>query len=818
MQLRSISALDDNVEDAEYHQAIRDDPLEIVDLEADDLFAQFFPLCTRLDEEGSLTTTYAEVARRLLCLVYNPHTSKHVHPWGTHAFDVDYMEANLELIVEAGVEPGPCEHFSGFVEKVAKLRGGIRASLAAGADSFFMVERTPVGALTNEWLEIMPLHAPASSEGFCDALGDMESYLSPHLSFSRAAGSDPDWLCKHMFKEFSRVDKTIGSLPPSKIGQRVMSVFQKTIWPASLFQEVTDDSKYDDLTDRLVLFANTGIQGAEFSAMLSKRAYTLLRSHVFVDLSAFLEGFTTNNAWNLMISTARLVPDSSLSKISLQLDSLEAVQRLNSLLGTFQEAISHSTVQAMDPVQRIAWLDTELARRTLSKVFKSTPSAPAAGSSLTELDEADDGLHMQFNTASSLSLESKILALCRDKPPDYAFKVYDLIADSEEDLFKKCALGYVKNTGVRPVFKAIVSLQPYWEKWANLRLVWDSSSSETLTSNMRRFTAATGFWDNMKAMRWQKIDILRDVFAPFYRQILLVKLPFARLTDMEHPLLDSYLQSQDYLFGDRAFGALGYKTVERLTMVPDGYAALSDRTWDFWEKGMPLQGSASKTSKHARYAMAFHDGVIAEAATEFSVWAKSTDPRHPFPTRFVPVISPSRQELASKEAQLDKHLGAMDYESSSDTDHKSASAPRPGKSKRQPSLDPKPAKRTPAASAPSPGVRQTPKPKDGKPAFDGKVPAAKDVVLGSSLGRAAVVETPVSISINGCVHSKAELAKACGVGTDDRCWATAVSRMPWPLKLKMCNHAEEPGHESHDSSKHKFTSKQLDALELLTQK
>ena len=73
------------------------------------------------------------------------------------------------------------------------------------------------------------------------------------------------------------------------------------------------------------------------------------------------------------------------------------------------------------------------------------------------------------------------------------------------------------------------------------------------------------------------------------------------------------------------------------------------------------------------------------------------------------------------------------------------------------------------------------------------------------------------ITCNGTEYSKATLCKICKCGFDDRCWAVALSSMEWPWNLRVCNKAGEPGHESHDSSKHNFTKNQLHQIRQLTE-
>ena len=73
-----------------------------------------------------------------------------------------------------------------------------------------------------------------------------------------------------------------------------------------------------------------------------------------------------------------------------------------------------------------------------------------------------------------------------------------------------------------------------------------------------------------------------------------------------------------------------------------------------------------------------------------------------------------------------------------------------------------------------------------------------------------VLETEHTIQIgNGPVVQKQDLADICSCGRDDKCWATALCTKPWPLKLHLCNHAGEPGHENYDSDMHVFTKDEI---------
>jgi hypothetical protein len=84
-----------------------------------------------------------------------------------------------------------------------------------------------------------------------------------------------------------------------------------------------------------------------------------------------------------------------------------------------------------------------------------------------------------------------------------------------------------------------------------------------------------------------------------------------------------------------------------------------------------------------------------------------------------------------------------------------------------------------------------------------------EVEIGESTDRANVSETPKEITVGRLTVKKAELASLLSVGEDDRCWAVAMSRKPWPKKLTCCNHKGEKGHEHYDSAKHNFTRKEI---------
>ena len=66
-----------------------------------------------------------------------------------------------------------------------------------------------------------------------------------------------------------------------------------------------------------------------------------------------------------------------------------------------------------------------------------------------------------------------------------------------------------------------------------------------------------------------------------------------------------------------------------------------------------------------------------------------------------------------------------------------------------------------------------------------------------------MVETGTHVQIgSGPNVAKQDLADLLGCGPADKCWAMALSSKPWPLKLHLCNHKDEPGHEAWDSDKH----------------
>jgi hypothetical protein len=83
------------------------------------------------------------------------------------------------------------------------------------------------------------------------------------------------------------------------------------------------------------------------------------------------------------------------------------------------------------------------------------------------------------------------------------------------------------------------------------------------------------------------------------------------------------------------------------------------------------------------------------------------------------------------------------------------------------------------------------------------------VVIGEAADRAHVSETGSEITVGRLTVKKSELAALLSCKAEDRCWAVAMSRKPWPKKLTCCNHQGEKGHEHYDSSKHTFTPQEI---------
>jgi hypothetical protein len=840
MRLRSTANLPDDASDATRLQALVDfGPPQLVEVEEDDAFQTFFPEAVFKDPDGLQVAPYSAVARLLLCCVKHPAGSPTSQTWGSSAFSAEHLSACLAALVDAGLTPTRYSGYADFYKDVLVYRP-LAETVEVTNASFFSTQPAPPVALEDQphptgFLECLPLQAPACAlDGFCEALGDLEDYFPNHLLWmSRADDSDNGYMATHLLQHMQWVDHALHSLPPSRVGGRVLSRLQKTLWPASLRQTLcTADQRFDDVSDRMVLGNGSGTRPDAFKELLASRAHTLLCSKQYRSLSSFLKGHTVEDSWQLLEATASLIPASLVSEASLVLDSLEAVDRLDRALGLHKTASERPAVTALSPGDRVRWLERLLGDRIKTAASaKKQPTAATPGTGVASaqvtLDDSDESLQNQFSSTTALNLEAELLTLFEHQPDDFVFTIFDKIVASDQALFKKAALGYIKTTGCRPVLKKLATIQPYWEQWANLRLVWDGSTPATPTPAMRTFTPAPGFWEKVKQFKWAELDILRDVYVKYHRTVLLAP---KTLVLPEQPLLDKFLVSQDKLFGDRVYGVFGFPSVERTGAVSDSYAALSDKVSDFWEQGIPLQGSHSKLRKHASYALEFHSAVLAEAALVARVWAKSTDAAHPFPPRFVPAVSPAKQTLERREAQLTKHLEALDYNSTdsegSEPDlHHRREKPSP-KRKRKRGSKPTPAlsgsdtdepKRKKAAEAGRP-----PKKKPARSPEDRRehnpLPLPADVDIGASIRKVKIVETDTSISLNGRPFAKSDLAAACGVGTDDLCWATSLSSMPWPLCLRLCNHAGEPGHESHDSSRHKFSTEQLQSARLLIER
>jgi hypothetical protein len=82
----------------------------------------------------------------------------------------------------------------------------------------------------------------------------------------------------------------------------------------------------------------------------------------------------------------------------------------------------------------------------------------------------------------------------------------------------------------------------------------------------------------------------------------------------------------------------------------------------------------------------------------------------------------------------------------------------------------------------------------------------EDIEIGCSAHKLKTTFTDTHVQFGNKSISKAALAKICDCGPSDKCWAVALSAMRWPLCLQLCPCPQKEGHESHNSSQHKFTS------------
>ena len=81
----------------------------------------------------------------------------------------------------------------------------------------------------------------------------------------------------------------------------------------------------------------------------------------------------------------------------------------------------------------------------------------------------------------------------------------------------------------------------------------------------------------------------------------------------------------------------------------------------------------------------------------------------------------------------------------------------------------------------------------------------EDIVIECSAHKLRTTFTDTHVQFGHKSISKAALAKICNCGPSDRCWAVALSAMRWPICLQLCPCPKKAGHESHNSSQHRFT-------------
>ena len=81
----------------------------------------------------------------------------------------------------------------------------------------------------------------------------------------------------------------------------------------------------------------------------------------------------------------------------------------------------------------------------------------------------------------------------------------------------------------------------------------------------------------------------------------------------------------------------------------------------------------------------------------------------------------------------------------------------------------------------------------------------EDIEIGCSAHKLKTTFTDTHVQFGHKSISKAALAKICNCGPSDRCWAVALSAMRWPICLQLCPCPKKAGHESHNSSQHRFT-------------
>ena len=447
------------------------------------------------------------------------------------------------------------------------------------------------------------------------------------------------------------------SLPTNSRGKHLVRVLQDTNWSPHLQGDTTTTTDaLDDIADRMRW--SYGSKNMR-ELVVAKRAHLIAGSNI-QGLSDILSGIQTSIESSELMERLRKWQDARVKRTrpheDFTLDSDAAILALGeelvkpSVRAVYsQSAFSGEGVgQARKRVEALEAYSGEIANVGAAA---SATDHKAEGPTFTDQQET---LLDVISTPSALRHELELMSLFAKGAP--AYMVFNKICLERNPVYVRLMLGAIKKLTIKEVFLKIIDIRPQWDDFFHLSLVWDGES--TVTQKMLRFRANKLLADKMRTGDMRDINFVKDVAFYVRKQMKFsMHRPIWKATDS---ITKAEFRREEGKFGDRAFFACGYLSVERSDIdVPNGYQAIIDTAESFLEAGEPFSGL--RRTIHEEHVVEYWKTALEEVQTNMRLFLKSPLPNKAVPVLLLPTTASCTATMQERSIAVEKILGLHEY-------------------------------------------------------------------------------------------------------------------------------------------------------------
>jgi len=602
---------------------------------------------------------YAKIASRCLLLASLEFPGALEQTFGDSFVDPAFFSESFRRARQAyALDVPPDPSFEAWARECRRVVALEPQDFLLSGQDFLPGGRAGTGAGSIKWAEELSFNPPGIEYTWPLGLSIFYQLAGEDSSLPGSRKRDSHFnIVMNFLHDAAKEQHTfLESLPHNSRGKHLVRMLQDTNWAQHLQGDTSSTTDaLDDIADRMRW--SYGPKDMR-ELVVAKRSHLIAGSSI-QGLSDILLGVHTTAEASELMERLRKWQDARVKRTrpheDFTLDSDAAILALG-------EELTKPSVRAVYSQAAFSGGGAEKARRrveALEAYSDEVASVGAAGiaAKTTEgptFTDQQETLLDVISTPSALRHEVELMALFAGGAP--AYEIFNRICVERNPVYVRLMLGAIKKLTIKEVFLKIIDIRPQWPDFFHLSLVWDGK--EAVTQKMLKFRACKRLAEKMRAGEVQDVNFVRDV--AFYVRKQMQFSGHRPVWEPDASITNGEFRREEGKYGDRAFFACGYPSVERSDVdVPNGYQAIVDTAESFLEAGEPFSGRRRVT--HEQHVIEYWRHATHEVGKNMRLFLKSPLPNKAVPTYLLPTTASCTATMQERSFAIEKILSLHEY-------------------------------------------------------------------------------------------------------------------------------------------------------------